>query len=782
MVNEYEYDENTQRMRINCIGCIYGKSIEDYPICMATTIDKLIELRRIPRIILAGTREYEYDFDQARMLFELANAIIRIQEEKLISIKNLIKHQECDSCIPSRIEFLRKILIDLKYDPVDAYKRIVREIRHDEIKLGKLRRPVETENKDVYSLLYPGEILYEDESQEIYPQQYGESCIECIEHYLVNSLLKIKVILDKCKIIQLYLNMKERGELLEKTGDRSFYRKLFHPTTKPNFMYTRFLLTPPAKAELVERYIVADAEVEIYKIPGKDRKLYHLIPPEFRLSEEEYQLLESGRKYLGTHAPKEAEVEMESEKFRENMFRLSLDMLKDVSKVQNVNISDERLKQLASILARYTSGLGILELFLADEKIQDISVNSPIETIPIYIVHSDHFECDTNIIPSNEDAESWATRFRLESGRPLDEANPVLDTELIVSGGRARVAAVSKPLSPDGLAFAFRRHRDKPWTFPLFIKSKMIDPFAAGLMWFLIDGSRSMLVAGTRSSGKSSFLGAMLIQIMPRTRILTVEDTLELGVPVMRQLGYNIERMKSRSVITKLETELPAEEALRTALRLGDSALILGEVRSTEALALFEAMRIGALANVVAGTIHGESAYGVYDRIVNDLKVPKTSFKAMDTVIVCNTLRSADGMSAFKRVVDITEVRKHWTKDPLQEGGFVNLLEYSAKDDILKPSSTLMVGESEVLNDIANRVREWKGRWDNVWSNINLRANIMSTITEYGKLNPQLLEAEFVVKSNAAFHLISADVSKEVGSMDSKLIYERWQKWLKSSV
>ncbi len=88
--------------------------------------------------------------------------------------------------------------------------------------------------------------------------------------------------------------------------------------------------------------------------------------------------------------------------------------------------------------------------------------------------------------------------------------------------------------------------------------------------------------------------------------------------------------MKVASSMTKGTTEVPADEGIRTTLRMGDSALFIGEVRSTEAKALYEAMRIGASANVVAGTIHADSPYGVYDRVVNDLGVPKTSFKATD--------------------------------------------------------------------------------------------------------------------------------------------------------
>ncbi len=216
-------------------------------------------------------------------------------------------------------------------------------------------------------------------------------------------------------------------------------------------------------------------------------------------------------------------------------------------------------------------------------------------------------------------------------------------------------------------------------------------------------------------------------------------------------------------------------------MRLGDSSLIVGEVRSTEAKALYEAMRIGALANVVAGTIHGENAYGVFDRVVNDLGVPPTSFKATDIIVIANMLRSADGLHSFRRIIEMTEVRKHWKKDPIEEGGFVNLLEYSAKEDKLKPTKTLLTGESVVLNNIASRVREWKGNWETMWNNINLRAKILQTIVNVAaaKNNPELLEAENVMKSNSQFHIISEDVKREIGSLDSEIIFNRWFEWFK---
>jgi type IV secretory pathway ATPase VirB11/archaellum biosynthesis ATPase len=417
---------------------------------------------------------------------------------------------------------------------------------------------------------------------------------------------------------------------------------------------------------------------------------------------------------------------------------------------------------------------------IADENITDIYVNSPIGFTPIFIQHSEFEECETNIIISSKEAENWATKFRLYSGRPLDEANPVLDTELNLPEGRARVAVTTRPLTPEGLSFAFRRHRDKPWTLPLFIKKKMINPLFAGLMNFIVSGGRSFLVAGGRGSGKTSLLQALMLEIPKKYRIIVLEDTLELPVPQMRELGFNIERLKARSVITKVESELPAEEALRTALRLGDSALIIGEIRSTEALTLFEAMRIGALAHVVAGTIHGESAYGVFDRVVNDLKVPKTSFKAVDLIIITANLKSADGIRRFKRVVEVVEVRKNWEDDPLRENAFVPLMIYNAKEDNLIPTSTLIHGESFVIREIARRIPEFYGNWDLVWENIMLRAKIKEKLIEFAeKYNkPELLEAEYVVFANELFNLISEEVKRELGKLDSKEILKRWEEKL----
>ncbi|MDY6776719.1 MAG: type II/IV secretion system ATPase subunit [Candidatus Nanohaloarchaea archaeon] len=736
---DYEYDDETGTVRINALGSVYGASIEDYEEVMARVIDIIREVGGVNSVVLSASREYEYPQDQVEYLQEIADAIQDITRQGYLAKENL-RAQKCEKYYPEWRQDLQELVTkDLRRDPIGAYVKLRREIRHKR-----------------------------EEMEDAYPQTK-----RCYKYYIHDILKPLRERLEEAQLVQ----MVEDELTGYHVGDRSLYREIFHPLVRPNFMLTKYMSLPPEQGEEIDRYKIGnDVEVEIYRLPDEAQKVYHINPPEFDLSEEKYTILDAARRYMGEHRP-ESEEFAKPERMRDVFSNIGRDMLVDIAEQMDTSLSSNELDRLTDILTRYTAGLGVLELLFADEKIQDVYVNSPVGKEPIFIYHADHEECKTNLIPTQDDAESWATRFRIQSGRPLDEANPVLDTELEVPGGRARVAVMTQNLSPEGLAFAFRRHRDEPWTYPLFIKNDFFNPLAAALMSFIIDGGRTMLISGTRSAGKTSLLGASLLELMKKTRIIDIEDTLELPIPRLQDIGYNAERMKARSVITQVESELPAEEALRASLRFGDSAMVLGEVRSDEAKALYEAMRIGAVANFVGGTIHGEDAYAVFDRVVNDLGVPRTSFKATDIIVSANRLRSPSGTDRYRRVTGITEVRKDWQEDPQAEDGFVDLMRYDAEEDELVPTDTLLNGESVVLNRIADNVREWKNDWNAVWDNIQLRKRIKQRMVDLSSHGDHVLEAEFVSKANEKFHTISDEVSEEYGELDSERIYARWNEW-----
>ncbi len=714
-------------LRFNCEECSFFPSIEESEACMVAVINALIENPSATRVVLSQKRDYEYDYDQTSMLLEIA----KVQSE--LSRQRIFLLDSTNQAIFVRMKNI--IYHGLKSDPVAAYY----ELRN----------------------LYKSEGARKDHAS-----------IKAAA--LLSRVVKL---LESTKLVA------AAKSLPYKYGERSIYRSLFRPVIKPDFMFTRLMSAFPMDGEEIDSYSVNGTEVTIFKLPGTVQNLYHITPPEFRLSEDKYELLDEARSIISEHKPEKSEF-IDPERMRQVFFNVGNDLIDELAEKKGIRLRTKEIEELANILVRYTIGFSLVEVLLQDEKIQDITINSPMGRLPAFVVHQEYEECITNIIPTANEGDSWATKLRLISGRPLDEANPILDTELILPNARARVAAVASPLNPSGIAYAFRRHRDRPWTLPLFIKNGMITPAAAGLLSFLIDGSRTMLVAGTRSAGKTSFLGALMTEIMRKYRLITIEDTLELPVAALKKLKYNIQSLKVAGALSQGSAESGADEAIRSTLRMGDSGLIVGEVRSTEARALYEAMRVGALANVVAGTIHGDSPYGVFDRVVNDLGVPRTSFKATDIIVVANPIKSPDGLHRNRRVVQITEVGKLWQQDPLAEKGFTDLMRYDSATDRLEATPELMNGDSEILKSVASNVKEWAGSWDAVWENVMTRAKIKEAIvsaSEKAKM-PELLEADFVVVANDQFHRISDEVNEETGSLDNKRILFEWNNWLKKGI
>jgi len=735
--------EGTERnLKIEWKELLSYPNLEYNPVAMEKVVDILIEVGAMTSIIFETEKNYVYPLHETKMLNEIARIFTYLVKERKILISDLLMSEKGQSMVPGGYAKLKEVINMIKSDPVGAYVTSLRLLRQTRAGLKILKQ--------------------EDRRQ--YLEEYEEVLNE------VTTQLKNSEI------------VRQSEDLLPgyKVGGREVYTKLFEPIIKPNFMHTRLVSETPQRGEQVDSYKVGDSDVGIYSLPDQVRLLYHIVTPEYKLDEQEYSLLNDARQIMAKFKPKKEEF-INPERMREVFFNISKDLVEELVQQKGLKFSYNKMKRLARILMRLTVGFGLVEELLVDERLEDVYVNAPVGVTPIIVKHAIHGECETNVYPNAIEARAWASRFRMLSGRALDEANPVLDTELVTPDLRARVAIIQEPLSPKGLGFTFRRHRAKPWTIPLLMKVKAISTLAGGLYWFLIDGSRTMLVAGTRGAGKTSLLSALLIEIMRKFRMITVEDTLEIPVDYMRNLGYNITTMKVRSAIVGSKSELSAADGIRTSLRLGDSCLIVGEVRSTEALALYEAMRVGALANVVAGTIHGDTPYGIYDRLVNDLKVPPTSFKATDIITIVQKLRDPSGLHENRRVTEITEVRKDWNEDPQKEHAFVPLMRYDTAKDELVATPSLLEGESEVIKDIAGKVRSWAGKWDMVWDNILLRAKIKQLMLDYGlkSTNPLMLESDFIVQANDQYHRIFEDLTSETGYPDSNDVIREFEHWIK---
>ncbi len=515
---------------INYLGAPYVPSLSDSSEVMERTIDALIENSNVSRIVFVQQKNYNYDFKETSILLELAQIyVFLLKQERILSQDKLITNYT--EFFNSRYNDVFSFMYLLKQDPLAAHSELKQIIIEAKIFLDKMGPEYQRDQKNYIGLLE-----------------------------------KVLRLLDQTKLIT------ELGFHLDsyRKGDREIYSKIFKADVIPNFTFTRLISDLPEDSEIIDQYEISNKNydksiVTILRTKNESKFIYHVVPPEHSLSEDHNVLLNLARGVLIEHQPK-AEEFTDTERTRQVFLNISKDLLQDLARTKGIALNYEDLNTLATILVRHTIGFGLVEILLQDTNLQDISLNSPIPKTEIFVRHQKYDECITNILPSQEGVDGWAAKFRMISGRPLDEANPILDTQLELDNIRARIAIIQQPLSPDGLAYSIRRHRENPWTLPLFMQNNMLNSLAAGLLSFLIDGSRTLLIAGTRSSGKTSLLGSLLLEIIPKSRIIVIEDSLELPVESMRKLKYDILRMKVRSALLKTGTEVSAEDGIRTSL------------------------------------------------------------------------------------------------------------------------------------------------------------------------------------------------------------------------
>ncbi|MFC7134145.1 MULTISPECIES: type II/IV secretion system ATPase subunit [Salinibaculum] len=339
------------------------------------------------------------------------------------------------------------------------------------------------------------------------------------------------------------------------------------------------------------------------------------------------------------------------------------------------------VERLGRVLHRHTRGHGLLAELFADPDVSDVFVTAPADRNPLRVRAGDR-TLPTNVRLTERGVEAFAARYRRESGRGFSRADPTLDAATTVGDRQVRVAGVTDPVS-EGAAFAFRAHDRDVWTLPALVGNGTLTPAAAGLLSLAVERGAAVLVAGPRGAGKTTLLTALLPELPPDVRTVVIEDAPELPVGRLQDSGRDVQALRT----TEESGVLSPTEAVRTALRLGDGALVVGEVRGTEAQSLYEAMRVGANNEAVLGTIHGEDADAVYDRVVDDLGVPPSSFAVTDVVVSLE--QCADGTRRVRAIEEVIDG---------ESGSFVPL--FQRTDETLASTDRLARGNAQLLETL----------------------------------------------------------------------------------
>lgn len=408
--------------------------------------------------------------------------------------------------------------------------------------------------------------------------------------------------------------------LAELAAEATSYETALAPYVGPSVSQWRVETEPPANAQLrLVRELDTGGTARYYDAgPGPAR--YHLAPLDRLLSETELTVLSSAYERLATgefeggdRAPGRA-----------------------VRSVADARAETVDAEQITTVLKKHTRGYGLLEDLFADPALSDVFVTAPAHENCLR-VNVDGERLRTNVRLTQTGVAALSSQFRRESGRAFSRADPTLDATATVAARQVRIAGVTDPPS-DGTAFAFRARDGEVWTLPALLRNGTVSGHAAALLSVAVERGASVLLAGPRGAGKTTMLGALTWELPPAVRTVLIEDTPELPVTPLQESGRDVQALR-----TSVDRDaLSPTAAVRTALRLGDGALIVGEVRGEEAAVLYEAMRIGANSEAVMGTIHGDGGSEVVERVVTDLGVPASSFCVTDLLVTLELARDGE--------------------------------------------------------------------------------------------------------------------------------------------
>ena len=154
-----------------------------------------------------------------------------------------------------------------------------------------------------------------------------------------------------------------------------------------------------------------------------------------------------------------------------------------------------------------------------------------------------------------------------------------------------------------------------------------------------VRGRRNILVSGGTSTGKTTFLNALLKEVPLHERLILIEDTPELQIAHENAVGLITARSKLG------EADVSAEDLLIAALRMRPDRIILGEIRGHEAGTFLRAVNTGHPGSLT--TIHADSPVRAIDQLA--LLVLQTGIRMGWEDVVTYVKRSLDLIVQLKR-------------------------------------------------------------------------------------------------------------------------------------
>ncbi|MBS3062496.1 MAG: CpaF family protein [Candidatus Diapherotrites archaeon] len=395
-----------------------------------------------------------------------------------------------------------------------------------------------------------------------------------------------------------------------------------------------------AKKTVVEKY----GEVTVYRVAGEPMLYYQVPVPRPTAAE---KAVINTIKEAATRLISVSPYRIRDAEERRNVYYQKVMEILRAS--PELKIPEHRYGFYAEAVVREMVGYGIIDSLVRDDRLEEIMVIGPQK--PVYVYHRDHEMMLTNIEFYNDnEVQDLISKIARQVGRRVDISSPLLDARL---PDGSRVNATIPPASVDGSTLTIRKFREDPYSIVDLIRLGTVDAGLAAFFWLCVEGlgvkPANILIAGGTGSGKTTTLNVLASFIPARERIVSIEDTAELALPLMHWV-----RLEARPPGLEGTGELALDILTKNALRMRPDRIIVGEVRHEEAFSLFTAMNTGHRGSM--GTVHANSPKEAIVRITSPpMSVPEVMLSGLDFVVIEHRIHDKK-KGTIRRVTEVAEV------------------------------------------------------------------------------------------------------------------------------
>jgi pilus assembly protein CpaF len=298
----------------------------------------------------------------------------------------------------------------------------------------------------------------------------------------------------------------------------------------------------------------------------------------------EPELEENLLKYLIEELKKHPAVDSE------NLSQLVRKLSEGFLEKEGDRLTFESKKQLIALATDELIGYGPISSLLKDPFISEVMVNGPND---IYVEKKGQLVKVDTCFKDNDHVMKMIERIITPLGRRVDESSPMVDARL---PDGSRVNVIIPPLALNGPCISIRKFSEKPFLVQDLIRFGTLSQQMANFIEGCVKARLNIFISGGTGSGKTTSLNVLSSFIPSNERIVTIEDAAELKL-----FQDHIVSLETRPPNIEGKGAITIRDLVRNSLRMRPDRLVIGEVRSAEALDMLQAMNTGHDGSLATG-------------------------------------------------------------------------------------------------------------------------------------------------------------------------------------